>query len=149
MKIFLMILGAIFILILLAIGGLLAYSVINGTTLDHESKAWIDSVVPQIISPWDSEKLMGYGSSEFLKTVSKKDIDSTFTQLKKGLGPFVKYNGSIGEAGISINNFRQHITARYTVTANFQNGPVEVFVQGIKEDGQWKIYNIHVTLKRK
>lgn len=147
MKTFLMILGGIFGAIMLVLGGFFIYSVVNGTALDKESKDWVDNVAPQIISSWDSEKLVENVSSDFLKTISRDEVNLMFSQLKKDLGTFKKYTGSTGEGGITINNFKQSITSRYTVTADYQNGLVEIFIQGVKENNQWKINNFQINAK--
>ena len=60
------------------------------------------------------------------------------------LGNLKSYNGSKGEAGIHINNFKKTITAEYTVNAEFENASAQIKVGIIKRENEWKIYNFYV-----
>lgn len=148
MKKTLMVLGGIFIVILIAVATYFIYFFFFvGPVLDKESKAWVDEIVPKIITTWDADELLKVGSPEFLSTVSREEIKSLFSTLATELGTLKKYSGSMGEAGIEIHNGQKTIKAKYLVEADFTKRSAEIDVQGIKEDGVWKIFGFRIDIK--
>jgi hypothetical protein len=147
MKRTLMIFGGIFAAIIIALVIYFAYFFIFiGPVLDKESKAWVDEIVPKIVATWDVDKLVKNGSSEFLNTVSREEIEKLFFTLSTELGTLEKYNGSKGEAGIEIHNGQKTTRAKYLAEADFVKRSAEINVQGIKEKGVWKISGFYVRL---
>lgn len=148
MRKILMVLGGIFVAILIAVVIYFIYLfVFIGPVLDKESKAWVDEIMPKIITTWDVNELINDGSTEFLNTVPREEIENLFSTLSTALGIFEKYNGSIGEAGIEIHNGQKTIRAKYIVEADFTKQLAEIDIRGIKENGAWKIFGFHVNIK--
>ena len=142
-----MVLGGIFLAILLVGIAFYGYTALSGKSLDRESKAWVDKIVPEVVSSWDSQKLIDNGSSEFLQVSSTENIKAGFSQLVDQFGSMKTYVESKGEAGIHLNNFSQTITAEYTAEVQFEKGTAEIYIQGIKENNQWKVRNFQVSKK--
>ncbi len=117
---------------------------IDRENLDSESKIWIDNVMPKILDSWDTNEIVLNSSPEFLG-VSPTDETKRFSDWAlENYGELKRYVSSSGEAGIHIINFSTTITAEYVVDAEFAKRQGRVFVQGIKRDGVWKIYSLHL-----
>jgi hypothetical protein len=143
---------------LIIIAGVFASLVVIGTmyflyfftfvqpALNKESKAWVDETVPRIVTTWNVDETINNSSPELLQIMSREDIKVLFSTRSTKLGPFKKYNGSTGEAGIEINIGHKFTTAEYTARTNFINGAAEISIRGIKENGAWKILEFHVNV---
>jgi len=58
MKKVLMILGVVFLILIIVVGGFVGYTAYIGTKLDASSKAYVDASVPAIISTWSRNELI-------------------------------------------------------------------------------------------
>jgi hypothetical protein len=119
----------------------------ESAALDTEAKIWVDNVVPHIVSSWNTAELMKNGSSEFVDSISGDDAAKMMTHFSDDLGPLKHYNGSTGKVTVSVSNFKKTLTAVYQAKADFEKGSADILIDAIREDGQWKIYNFHVTIK--
>src|SRR5262245_57189586 len=93
MRKFLQALGLLFALLLISLGVL----ALKGNTLDRESKAYVDEVLPKILADLRKDTLLVYASEDFKTAVTPQELDHLFTWLWQ-LGAFRKYNGSQGQA---------------------------------------------------
>jgi len=59
---------------------------------------------------------------------------------------FKEYDGSTGEAGVDINSGREMTTAQYVAEVDFTKGTANVTIEGIKENGAWKILYFYVSI---
>jgi hypothetical protein len=147
MKTFLMILGGIFGVLILSAVGLLIFAYISsgGPELDLESKAWVDSVVPEIVSSWDENKFKENSNYRLLETTDNESILKLLSTLEDQFGDLKNYQGSEGQAGIRVNNGVKTITAEYIAHAEFETGMAQIEIQGIKEEDKWTILRFFVT----
>lgn len=144
MKNILMVLGIIFVVIIVIVGGFFAYYFLSAGPLDKESKTWVDTVMPKILETWDPNEIIKNASPEWLQTVPEEKTKEFTDAVRQEFGTLAKYASSTGEAGIRVNNFSTTITAEYIVEADFTKGHGRVFIKGIKENGQWKIFTLFV-----
>jgi len=131
--------GAVMLFFILNFSWLLVYGFTHGPSLDKESKAWVDAIVPQVVSKWNADAFLQDSSSELKQTQSKAQISQLMTAFSNQFGPMKKYEGSTGQSLINVNNFHATITAEYRADIVFANGSTTVDILGIKENGQWKI----------
>jgi hypothetical protein len=149
-KKFLIILGAIFLMLILlgAIGiGIAAF---KGAALDKESKAYVDAAVPAIISSWNTQELLSRASPEFNKVTKSDDLERFFQPLRS-LGKMQKYEGSQGQSVTSrILGKGTTISADYFVRAEFEGGSAKIYVKLIKHGNLWQIggFRVESTYKR-
>jgi hypothetical protein len=143
-KKFFIILGVIFLgLILLAAIGI-GISAFKGVALDKESKAYVDTAVPAIISSWNAQELLSRASPEFKQTTRSNDVERFF-QSVAALGRMQKYQGSRGQSVTSrILGKGTTISAEYLVTAEFEGGSAKIYVKLIKHGNLWQIGGFHV-----
>ena len=140
-----MILGGIFaVLIVVGVIGFVVLS-IKGTSLDKESKAYVDEVSPIILANLSRETLFQYASEDLKNSASTEEFDKIFSWLSK-LGQFKKYNGSQGQANISVTTKSgKKITGYYEAQAQFESGPAKIRITTIKEGSDWKIIGFHIN----
>ena len=156
MKRLLTILGVVFCVVIVFIAIVYGFIVIRGSTLDKESKAYVDRNVPLIFGAWDEQALLSRASPEFMQATSKKDLDEDFAGLSRKLGKMHAYEGSEGSSDVHFALFSSHndlsIRAVYTAKMVFDGGQASVVVSLIKHGDQWQIagFNIDsdVLLKR-
>ena len=146
MKKILTILGAIFICLILvgviAISGLYYYF----SGLNKESKAYVDEVIPMIVTSWNSKELINRVSPEFLQVVSAEKIGLLFSTLSEQIGPLKDYKGSTGKAKVTITPKGKVIAANYLAKAVFEKAPAKIEIQTILLDNKWQIEGFRVTL---
>jgi len=64
----------------------------------------------------------------------------------KQLGEFEKYNGSTGQAKISVmTGSGKQISGYYEAKADFSTGPATIKVTTIKIGDEWKIAGFHIN----
>lgn len=100
MRKFLLILGALTLVIIVAAGigfGMLA---LKGNALDAESKAFIDSAVPAIAASWSKEQLLDRATPELRSSVKPEELRVLFDAVSQ-LGTFLDYEGATGDANMS------------------------------------------------
>ena len=145
MKTVLMILGAVFLILIIAVAGFVGYSAYIGTKLDASSKAYVDASIPAIISTWSRDELIKRASPQLRKSTSDEQIGELFLKLAE-LGPFQSYDGSKGESHVSYSNqYGKVIAASYTANATFQNGKVDIQIKLIQINGEWWLLGFHVS----
>ena len=140
-----MILGGIFGgLIIVGIIGFVLLAV-KGTSLDKESKAYVDQVSPVILANLNKETLFQYASEDLKKAASAEEFEKIFDWFGK-LGQFKRYNGSKGQATISLTTKSgRRISAYYEAQAEFETGPATIRITAIKEGNDWRIIGFHIN----
>ena len=139
MKKLLIVLGVVFLaIIVLAVIGI-GIVAVKGAALDKQSKAYVDSAVPAIVSGWDEQELLSRASPEFMQATDKDDLDKLYAMFRK-LGSMREYQGSEGQSNMSYTseNGRRTI-AVYTAKARFDAGSAVIRITLIKHGGQWQI----------
>src|SRR3954454_18091330 len=97
MKKWFVIVGAVF-LVLAALGvAWFVKDVKQGMALDRESKAYVDSAIPAIVSSWNAQELLDRASPELMAATRPEDVGKLF-ELFRPLGRLSKYQGSQGQA---------------------------------------------------
>lgn len=144
MRVIKIVVGVVLLVVVLAATclGTVAY---RGTRLDASSKAYVDEVVPLIVTSWEVETALSRFSPEMLKAVSKDKLDLLFSACWRKLGPLKQYQGAKGDAFMAINNGNQVTTARYVVQADFEHGPATIEVRLIQHDEQWQLLGLSVN----
>lgn len=137
--------GTVFLIIGVVLAAAAAILASVGYALDKESKSFVDAAVPAIVSDWDVAELQRRASPEFNATVDYTELKRYFTFLRK-LGTFHVYNGSTGEARITISfTYGVSITAAYVAFADFDEGTADMQLDIIKQQGRWQIQGFKIT----
>lgn len=112
----------------------------TASSLDLESRKFVDVAIVAIVSHWSVDELLKRASPEMLaESEHQIDVDSLFNQWRP-LGGLVSYTGSRGGAEILESpEIGRMITANYTAKAIFQNGTAEIAIELVKREGKWSI----------
>jgi hypothetical protein len=145
MKKVIMALGYIFLVLIVVFIATTAIVAMQGKNLDKESKAFVDSAIPAIVSTWDVREVEKRASPEFNGAVDYDDLDELFGLMQR-LGNLKEYKGSTGNANLTIS-FRHgyEITADYDADAEFESGSVEIQMALILHGGQWQILDLTIV----
>jgi hypothetical protein len=143
-KKFLIVLGALF-LILLVVGGI-AFAILayRGNTLDKESSAYADAALKTIVTEWSEKALLDHASPEFKQAVPIDQLDSYFRSCSK-LGALQHADPMKGQAGISYDaRVGKRIQGQYSTKAQFENAEATITMGLIKHNEQWQILRFDV-----
>jgi hypothetical protein len=144
MKTALSIIGIVFLVLLLVLGGLIGFGIYAGNRLDVSSKAYVDESVPAIVTHWSQDELSRRESPQFRRTTSDSELTVLFNRFAQ-LGGLRSYDGSRGDANLNfMPGTGLQITAAYIAQATFQNGKAELRVNLIQIDGNWRILGFRI-----
>jgi hypothetical protein len=144
MKKLLIILGIVFLAIIILVAAGIGIAAVKGSALDKQSKAYVDSTVPVIVSGWDEQALLSRTSPEFKQATDKDELDKLYTMFRR-LGGLREYQGSEGQSYMSLTTQNgQRTTAVYTAKASFDAGSAVIKTTLIKHGDQWQIAGFHV-----
>ena len=145
MKKLLIVLGIIFVCIIVI--GVIGSSIAayHGTKLDKNSKAYVDEVIPVIVSSWNSQELIYRASPELLKIMPQDKVDGMFKMLSGKLGGLKKYKGSKGSSFVNFSSSGKVITASYVVQAAFEKADAEIKISIIQHNNKWQILEFFVN----
>lgn len=144
MKKFFIALGAIFACLIVLGVVLFSIAAHTGSKLDTESKAYVDRIVPQIVTSWDSKELLNNASPELLKVAPADKIDSMFKMLSEKLGGYKAYKGAEGDSLINITPQGKVITAAYYTQVAFDKADATVKIRVIKHGENWQVLEFYV-----
>ena len=152
MKKILMVLGAIFICLILV--GVIVFSgfYYYASGLDKEAEAYIDEVIPRIITYWNSGELIDHASPEFLQIFPAKKVELLFDAFSEQMGPLKEYKGVTGKIKISISpRGKPIIIADYLAEAVFEKAPAKIEIRMIRRGDKWQIvgFLVQVEIKRR
>ena len=142
MRKFLQVLGALTLLMLVlgaaSIGSLFYF----GQKLDAESKAYVDDAVAAIGMNWEIAALLDRATPELQAGINPGQLESLFASFSRA-GPLLEYQGSSGEANISVNNLTVSVSAAYIAKATFRNGTGTFRIVLLKRNDKWQIHNFN------
>jgi hypothetical protein len=145
MKKALAILGAVVLVLVLAIGGTIVHFSRVGRGLDESSKAYADSVVPLIVGSWSVDALEKHASPQALKVTNHDQWIMVFSKLSQ-LGALKHYDGAKGDSHISYTPKEgKVVSAKYVSHAQFENGDADIRITLIQIDNEWQIWGFYVN----
>ena len=146
MKKFLVILGCIFGVIIIAIVIIAAIFIPRSIKLDKEATAYIQDVVPKIVASWDPQPLIDRATPEFASSMkSSADLGRIFTMFRQlgGLKNLEKPTGNVTSGAFSQTG---PITiGNYVAKAEFEKGKATISIQLRRSADKWQINGFHVN----
>ena len=144
MKKFLMIFGAVALVVVVASAIAIGVAAYRGNALDAESKAFVDAAVPAIASGWNKQELLDRATPELREMAKPEQLAALFDALSR-LGPIVEYEGAKGDATMAFTSGSGGtVSAKYEAKAQFKNGTAIFRIVLMKRDGRWMIHNFQV-----
>jgi hypothetical protein len=138
------ILGIVFVVLIVGIGGLVGFAAYRGAGLDAESKAYVDQAVVDIGQKWDKTELQKRASPALLRAVSPEQIATLFDNLAK-FGKLTHYDGATGQSIMKVGT-DAGVSAHYVANATFENGPAHFRIDLLKIGDRWMIEGFYVDL---
>jgi hypothetical protein len=134
--------------------GFRSYAAHEKARFDASGKAYVDMMAPKIMSTPDdfSQELLKQASPALLQQLTTSvnsahaqgHVDQEAQRIKK-LGDLKSYSGGSGESSVSFTFHGKEVTASYTGTAYFTNGPMLVFVDLEWVKNQWQIRSLQLS----
>lgn len=138
MKKTLMVLGTVFLVLIMALGVFLGYAAVKGKELDAESKEYVLRTVPLICADFDAAVLLKHASPELIAAAPQPELERVMAWLKR-VGKLKRIVEAKGDANMSYTTQDgKTITARYTVSAEFDTGPAQIEAGLVKRGDGWK-----------
>ncbi len=118
---------------------------IDEDSLKQQAKAYVDEVLPGIVTSWDSKQLLWNSHPEFVKKTSAEQLDQLFFAFMK-LGPLKKYDKSQGQVSVSklTVDGQTNLFCDYVIQLDFENGPAKISVRVVKHGEKWSILSFLV-----
>jgi hypothetical protein len=144
MKKFLIILGALFLMILVVGGIDFAILAYRGNALDKESRVYADTTLSAIVTQWSEKALLDRASPEFKQATTIDQLDAYFRSCSQ-LGALQHADSMRGQAGIFYDTKRgKMITGQYSTKVQFENAEATITLGLIKHGEQWQILKFDV-----
>jgi len=126
--------------------GVIGFFILNhfGSQLDTQSRAYVDEIVPKIVSNWNVRALVSEASPELLQVAPKEKLELMFKTLAEKLGSLKEYKGSKGQAGIHVTPQGKFTTGDYIVEASFEKADATILVRTLLKDDAWKVVEFRV-----
>jgi len=117
----------------------------SASAREGEARAYVDSVVPNVVSRWSTGDLLANASREMLREITLDRIDTLFAAFSKRLGPLQAYGGAKKEGSFFAFTMRGRVLSyTYLVNARFERAPAQIRVQAVWRDGEWKLSDFYV-----
>jgi hypothetical protein len=142
-KTWMWIVGGIVVAGILCVAAAVAFLFWQGGQMDASSKAYVDTYVSSIAPNWSADDFIAHVAPQFREKYGRDKVEALFSRLST-LGNLRKYDGSTGEAHISIRSLGQTVSARYAAHATFDEGEATFEIALLRVDGQWTIVGISV-----
>lgn len=139
------IIAIVFFLIIIFVG-LYCWMRVDGKKNDVESKAYVDKVIPLIMSDWNFGEMEKNASQEMKKTLNAESCKDSFKMFAKNYGKFVKYEGSKGESVRYFTVKGTIMTARYKCKIDYEKKNFLITINLVKHSGIWRILNFKINL---
>jgi hypothetical protein len=136
----------VFTALLLVAGGIGFFVLArNGEALDKASKAYVDESVVAIAANWNVDELWKRAGPRLRASVKREDMRNLFDALNGALGQMADYDGSAGQATMSMVNSQSTVAAQYVAKAHFRKGDAAISVALVKVGDDWMIEGFHVN----
>ncbi len=115
------------------------------TPLEQDSQAFMDKVVPGIVSDWSAPELYSHMDQAVLARAGMtQEHVVALAAWFATIGKMRHYQGSQGKAAITYEGAAKHVLAHYVAEADFEKGPAQIDVALSKDTGEWKIISFQV-----
>jgi hypothetical protein len=138
------IIGALAVAAVLFLGATIAVIFWQGSKLDASSKAYIDDYVSTVAPNWSADDFVSRVAPQFREQFNRDALRNLFSRLST-LGSLKQYDGSKGQAHISLKSFGKTVTAKYEAHATFDHGDATFEIVLLRVNGQWTVAGLSVN----
>ncbi|UCG33009.1 MAG: hypothetical protein JSU68_15270 [Phycisphaerales bacterium] len=139
-------LGVLVICLLVIIGGVAAFFMIQAQRLRQSGRQYVDVSIPAIMSTWDPDELDHRASPELRLAMPRDEVTAMFAALHERLGPMETYEGCDGEVTLSYTlDEGKAARGTYEAAAKCAKGTLKIQVDLIYVNNNWLIRNLTFT----
>jgi hypothetical protein len=146
MRTFLAVVGALFLLFILALVGVFIVGSQRMKPLQKEAVAYIDEILPEILSGWRGEALLAEAAPELRAELTADRLEELMMNGLAELGPMTAYLG--GDCKILRVEFSsasgESAEAACAAGASFARAEAAITVGAAKRGGDWKLISFYV-----
>jgi len=142
MKKVLSVIGGLFLVLLVAVGGMLGYAAFEGSKLDAESKAYVEAALPKFLSNPTADSVLSFMAPQDKANVKAADMLSFSSYVSQTLGEFRSYDDLKGDSLIMFSPSGKNITAKYLVNCYFDKASVTAIVSLRKTGDAWSLMGV-------
>ncbi len=146
MRTILAIVGALALLVILAIVAVFVSSALRMPRLAKEAKVYVDASIPAIAATWDGEALYARAAPEFQQVLDSETLGSIMAAGASQFGPLTDYQGAACEAirvELALGS-PETAFAECTAAASFARVDGRLRVSAVKREGDWKLFAFYV-----
>src|SRR5262249_61453855 len=104
----------------------------SASSREGEARAYVDKIVPAVVSRWSTGDLLANASREMLRDITLDRIDTLFASFKERLGHLRAYGGAQrGNFFFSFTTRGRGLAYVYLLTAPFERGPAQIRVRAV------------------
>lgn len=143
MKRILSVIGGLFLVLLVAVGGMIGYAVFEGSKLDAESKAYVEATLPEFLSNPTGDRLASFMAPQDRANLRATDMMSLLSYISRQLGSFQSYDDLKGDSFQFVSPNGKSITAKYLVHCYFDKASVTATVSLRKVGDVWSLVGVY------
>ncbi len=144
MKKALSVLGGLFLVLLLAGGGMVAYAAFEGSKLDAESKAYVEATLPRVLSNPTSENFLSFMPAKEKEHFNSAEMEKFGSYMNLTLGAFQSCDNVKGDSLLMLSSPNgESITARYLARCHFNKASITASISLRKTGDAWGLLGVH------
>lgn len=144
-KMFFIMLGAIFSLLVVSVGAVCGLNSYNDHKRTLDSLDYVHQVLPKILTGWNYQYLVSNASPVLLGMVKDSDLQDFFESSLHEYGAYKSCDNENEVVPFLIAPSDQDIIAEYYVTCNFVNKSAKIHLALLKDGGKWYMNAINVA----
>ncbi len=114
-------------------------------SMDQQSKAYVDQVIPKLVQAWKPAVLFQEESDSLVRTTPPEKINAMLQHFAQKLGPLKQYEGASGQARLMAFKTGHYWIGSYHATGIFEKGDADLIIKVIQENNQWKLLFLQVN----
>ncbi len=143
MKKVLSIIGGLFLVLLVAVAGMIGYAAFEGSKLDAESRAYVEATLPEFLSNPTADRLTSFMAPQDRANLKATDMVSFLSYISQQLGAFQSYDDLKGDSFQMVSPNGKSVTAKYLVHCYFDKASVTATVSLRKVGDVWSLVSVY------
>lgn len=143
MRKFLSVLGGLFLALLLGMGGMIGYGVMDVSKLNAQSKTYVEANLPGFFAHATADQLVSFMAPADRAKVKADELVSYYAFVNEKLGDFKSCDSVEGGAFEMVNPNGKTVTAQYLVHCYFDKASIKANVTLRKTGDSWSLVGVH------
>lgn len=145
MKKILKVLGIIFLVIVILIASLFAYTYLKSSEYNEEALPYIEKVIPEL-STWNTKILKKYSAPEALANIKDEEFEKLMRWFSKlGNLKSIEKPKFVNFSNYSSLENGQKTILSYTILAHYENGDALIEMSLLEVENGFQVYRFHLN----